>query len=56
MDKTLTIDENKKYYFKGCKPKTEREKAQSKALEEYKQKFLEDVEKLKKEKAQKQKG
>ena len=48
-DTVLTIDENKKYYFKGFEPKTEREKAQSKALEEYKQKFLDDVEKLKKE-------
>ena len=48
-DTVLTIDENKEYYFKGFEPKTEREKAQSKALEEYKQKFLDDVEKLKKE-------
>ena len=55
-DTVLTIDENKEYHFKGFEPKTEREKAQSKALEEYKQKFLDDVEKLKKEKAQKQKG
>ena len=48
-DTVLTIDENKEYYFKGFEPKTEREKAKSKALKEYKQKFLEDIEKLKKE-------
>lgn len=52
-DTVLTIDENKEYYFKGCEPKTEREKAQSKALEEYRQKFLADIEKLKKERKSK---
>ena len=52
-DTVLTIDENKEYYFKGFEPKTEREKAQSKAIEEYKQKFLADVERLKAEKEKK---
>ena len=56
QDTVLTIDENKEYHFKGFEPKTEREKAQSKALEEYKQKFLADIEKLKAEKARKQKN
>ena len=55
-DTVLTIDENKEYYFKGFEPKTEREKAQSKALKEYTQKFLEDVAKLKQEKARKSKS
>ena len=55
MDKTLTIQEDKEYYFKGFGPKTEEEIRKHKAMEEYKQKFLADVEKLKAEKAQKQK-
>lgn len=49
-DTVLTIDENKEYYFKGFEPKTEEEIRKHKALEEYKQKFLADIEKLKKEK------
>lgn len=52
-DKTLIIKEDKECYFKGFKPKTEEEIRKHKAMEEYKQKFLADVEKLK---AEKEKG
>lgn len=55
MDKTLTIKADAEYYFKGFEPKTEEEIRIHKAMEEYKQKFLADIEKLKAEKAQKQK-
>ena len=53
MDKTLTIQEDKEYYFKGFAPKTEEEIRKLKAMEKYKQKFLADVEKLKAEKEKK---
>jgi hypothetical protein len=64
MDKTikiitqggiLTIDEDLegKVYFRGFEPKTEEEIRKHKAMEEYKQKFLADVEKLKAEKEKK---
>ena len=50
MDKTLTIKADDEYYFKGFEPKTEEEIRKHKAMEEYKQKFREDIEKIKKEK------
>jgi hypothetical protein len=50
MNKTMTIKEDKEYYFKGFEPKTEEEIRKHKAIEEYKQKFWDDIEKLKKEK------
>ena len=51
----LTIDETLegKGYFRGFEPKTEEEIRKHKAMEEYKQKFLADVEKLKAEKEKK---
>ena len=53
MDKTLTIKADGEYYFKGFEPKTEEEIRKHKAMDEYKQKFLADVEKLKAEKEKK---
>ena len=53
MDKTITIKEDCERYFKGFEPKTEEEIRKHKAMEEYKQKFLADVEKLKAEKEKK---
>ena len=53
MDKTLTIKADDEYYFKGFEPKTEEEIRIHKAMEEYKQKFLADIEKLKAEKEKK---
>ena len=53
MDKTLTIKADDEYYFKGFEPKTEEEIKKHKEMEEYKQKFWEDIEKLKAEKEKK---
>lgn len=53
MDKTLTIKANGEYYFKGFEPKTEEEIRKHKAMEEYKQKFWDDIHKLQAENAQK---
>jgi hypothetical protein len=53
MDKTITIKEDCERYFRGFEPKTEEEIIKHKAMEEYKQKFLADLEKLKAEKEKK---
>lgn len=53
MDKTLTIKADDEYYFKGFEPRTEEEIRKHKAMERYKQKFLEDIETLKAEKEKK---
>ena len=52
MTKAYVVTDGE-YYFKGFEPKTEEEIRKHKAMEEYKQKFLDDVEKLKAEKEKK---